>query len=89
MTTEDEMIAIRQAVEQTVRIGSTYLAAPLPWWEIFLNCGSIVGFGNVRWSDICQEIQEGDDSGDVVVCLLPSGHQTDHGGPHMQVSSEA
>jgi hypothetical protein len=88
MTTEleDLAISIRQAIEQTYATGSTYMAIPFPWWESYLHMGYDIGFGDVPWGEICQEVVDGIDDSDVVLCLLPAGHRTDHGGPHMQVS---
>lgn len=78
------LIAIVNAVHQTVQIGSWYLAIPLPWWEIFCDNGWIKDDYNINWDELCMWKNEHvcqNDDGDLVLCLRPSGHRGECGAP--------
>lgn len=77
---------VDRALEQTRAAGLTYAAVPLPWWEQW------AGWQEVRktrfdWDGLClnPDIErEGggwpiDDEGNVLVCLLPVGHDAECG----------
>lgn len=85
MDDDGTLSAVIKAVDQTVAIGSKYVAIPIPWWELYCSVGWQYGRHNVDWSNKCMWKGEGEmppcDDGDVILCLLAAGHEAPCGSP--------
>lgn len=72
------------ALRQTFERGATYAVVPVPWWTRFCDRAGTAdtAASGVPWGDLCMFPEDGDgspienvdDEGNVILCLLPMHH---------------
>jgi hypothetical protein len=71
---------IWKALEQTHRQGYIYAVVPFPSYEEMCLCPQMKYFVELEES-VCFAYDNEWDDENVIVCLLPDGHEGDHGKP--------
>lgn len=80
----EQLVMMVRAINQTVEMGSEYIAIPVPWWEQYASFGWQYQSHAVNWAERCMWVGENppmDETGDVILCLRPDGHRGECGGP--------